>query len=97
MNVKISIWVSAACLGTLLGAGCAIPQTSECTTYVDCQAHYDETYSLAATNTDDYTPEGLCWTNENRAAGCTESCDIASEVLLRSLNDTGDDPGPCAR
>lgn len=87
--------IGAAFVAALGASGCSVPQSDACATFIDCQAHYDETYGLTPTNTDAYGTDGLCWSNASRADDCTESCLIANEVLARSLRDTGNDPAPC--
>lgn len=87
--------VLPAAVLSIAGIGCGVPQSDPCAKFVQCQAHYDETYALSPTDTSDYSEDGVCWTNQTRADGCTDSCNVANEVLRRALVDSGDDPGPC--
>lgn len=84
-----------AAILSVTGIGCGVPQSDACAKYVQCQAHYDETYALSPTDTSDYAEDGVCWTNQTRADGCTDSCNIATDVLRSGLVDSGEDPGPC--
>ncbi len=93
---RLALLLAPALLVGAAGTGCTLPQSDACAKYVDCQAHYDETYALGPTTTDDYTAEGVCWTSQTRADGCTDACNVANGVLLNGLLDRGDDPGPCS-
>lgn|GEM_PF-1908805 len=76
-------------------AGCGVPQGTECTKYVACQAHYDASFSLSATDTSVYEAEGSCWRSETSAADCENACSVANSNLKSGLTDNNMELGDC--
>ncbi len=77
-------------------AGCQIPQSPECTKYVECQKHYDEVNGLETADLDEvFGPEGECWRTDQAATSCTSTCEISVEALAEGLAASGEVTGPC--
>jgi|GEM_PF-1215490 len=86
-----------ACAVIASGAtACAVPPSQECVQFLDCLAHFDETYDTGGTaGLDAYGEGGSCWRSVQNADACTQACASGVRQMADALSDDGNDVGVC--
>ena len=96
MRVSVArLWMAAAV--ALAGAtSCAVPPSEECVQFLDCLAHFDDTYDTGGTQgLDAYGEGGSCWRSVQNADACTQACASGVRQMADALTDDGNDVGAC--
>lgn len=71
------------------------PQSAICAQYVECFEHYRAVFDLEPVDLSGYEPGGFCWEAGDTAEACTDACTYSVESLGLTLEQSGEDPGPC--